>query len=154
MGRGSTYRCLYPSAPNHPHIFRLLQALTSARQQQTGCLVWSRLCKACIYMRLSVVGNLSIFNKGDGGQVNCCFSLSEQGRQQKAKLLFSLRRIFLEVYNQQGGQSRGKRLGSCRLSPPIPLLTRGMLLIIIYTDKPYAVPSVLLQSSPWAGWGH
>lgn len=83
-----------PSAPNR-HLSSICGSTDSAKAESDKlvlCLVWSQLSwlgEACIYIELKAAGNLSIFNKADGEQVNCCFQSHFSLSEQKAKLLFS-----------------------------------------------------------------
>ena len=76
-----------PSAPNH-HLSSICAStdLNKAALEKLGlCLAWSRLSllgKTCIYTDLKGMGNWSIFNKENSGQVNYCFQshLSLRGK--------------------------------------------------------------------------
>lgn len=77
----ATYVAFFPTLAGL-HLMRLCALLSHS---------WTVFVRACIYLGLRAVGNLSIFKRVDGGQVNCCFPshffpLSEQGLKQKAKL--------------------------------------------------------------------
>lgn len=125
------------------------QALTSA--QLVRCL-----CKTCIYGGLKAAGNLSIFNKAAGGQVNCCFqphfSLSEHRWNKKLNecFLWGLSSKFTNsIWRENGG-----RVFFVLFLPSVLMPTRWIRWTIICSDKSYALPfcpaSVQLQSSPWA----
>lgn len=148
-----------PSAPNH-HLSSICASSDFAKAASDNlvlCWAWSRLstlCEPCIYIELKAAGNLSIFNKADGGQINCCFqshfSLSEQGCNKKRNNCFlsgfSLK--FTKSFEGSWGEN------GCRVFPSMLLLTILIHLIIICTNKPYAIPSVQLQSNPWARHGY
>lgn len=127
-----------PSAPNH-HLSSICASTDftrAASEKLVLCLAWSRpswLCKACIYIELKAAGNLSIFNKADFGQVNCCFQSHFLLVNKKFNYCFFFLRFFLEVYNEHCGLNCQEN--SFRDFPSVLLLTKGFHLIISCTGE-------------------